>query len=177
MMVEISATQRRQGLTLSSLSSQELFMQYWRAVYRCAMEHGVRPDEAERFVHAVMRSASEDESDSSTEQRLRAATETMLHEFASDRSSVFELPIPCGPTVFDSIWQREWRHNLLQLCLERVGSEAEPKNFRAFSLVALQGWTVVATAEYLKMTSGTVRLATSRMLNRVREMVELEAGL
>jgi len=85
------------------------------------------------------------------------------------------LPVPAtnGRTA-EAIWEREWRRNLLQACLDRIRHEVEPKTFQAFQLYALDGWSASDTAAFLKMSSASVYAAKSRILERIRIWVDNE---
>ncbi len=74
----------------------------------------------------------------------------------------------------EQVWERNWRRNLLQVCLGRVSHEVEPKTFQAFQLFALDGWSAADTAAFLKMNVGSVYVAKSRVAARVRRQYEKE---
>ncbi len=63
------------------------------------------------------------------------------------------------------------RSLLLQSALERIRERAAPRTYRAFIAVVIEGRSASDVADELGMTSGAVRVAKTRMLQRMRNVL------
>lgn len=174
-------------------SWQRFFEQYWRLIYSFARRCGLEPADAEdvlqEVVTEVFRAMPRFEYDRSkgtfrawlrTISQRKVADHLRKHartpaalDTAGDEHA--PLPDPASPTA-EELWEQDWRRNLVQLCLEHVRHEVEPKTFQAFQLYGLDGWSVEETAGFLKMTTAAVYQAKSRVAQRVRDRYEKELG-
>jgi RNA polymerase sigma-70 factor (ECF subfamily) len=178
-------------------SWQRFFEQYWRLIYSFARKCGLEPGDAEDVVQEVVTEVFRtmprfdyDRAKGTFRAYLRTISRRKitdhLRKSARSRSASAALaarggnghaPLadPAGEAA-DKTWERDWRRNLLQVCLERVSHEVEPKTFQAFQLFALDGWSAADTAAFLKMNVGSVYVAKSRVAARVRHWYEREIG-
>lgn len=179
------------------------FEQYWRLIYSFATRCGLKPSDAEDVLQDVVievfRAMPRFEYDRTrgtfrawlrtiaqhkvADHLRRAAKRHMQSSSAesTDRSDHnaggkghAELSDPAAPEA-DQAWERDWRRNLLQVCLERISHEVEPKTYQAFQLYALENWSATETARLLKMSVASVYMARSRVAARVRELFEKES--
>ena len=99
-------------------------------------------------------------------QRRRARFERVAREYAAESPTADDLP------EFERAFELEWQRNQLALCLERVAKEVEPATFQAFELYAVESRRPAAVAELLGLSVDSVYLAKSRIIRRIREMLE-----
>jgi len=64
----------------------------------------------------------------------------------------------------------------MQIALERVKGEVEPRTYQAFQLYVLEEWSVSDVAEFLKMSQPSVYTAKSRVVQRLRHLLEAKIG-
>jgi RNA polymerase sigma-70 factor, ECF subfamily len=69
-------------------------------------------------------------------------------------------------------WEREYRWQLYAVAANAVSSEVTPSTWRAFQLTAVEGREVTAVAAELKLSVAAVYLAKSRVMARLRAMVQ-----
>jgi DNA-directed RNA polymerase specialized sigma24 family protein len=151
-------------------------------IYGFAKECGLPASEAEELVRRVVENApthvARDDPAKLSEQ-LRAVAQRLISERLtqaqhSAASAVAEgVAIPCQAfdPALERVWDRDWQRNRLQSCLEQIRHEMDSVAFGAFQFHALEGWTATATAEFLQIDEGTVYLAKSRALRRMRELM------
>lgn len=178
-------------------SWQQFFEQYWRLIYSFARHCGLAPPGAEDVVQEVVSEVFEalptfeyDRAKGTFRALLRKITQHKVadHLRRQARGRSIHGPVagmggnghrpladPAGSSA-EQIWERDWRRNLLQACLDRVSREVEPKTFQAFQLYALEGWSVRDTAEFLGLSVASVYAAKSRIAQRVRDWWHKEIG-
>jgi len=176
-----------------SISWDQFVTQYWRLIYSFALQRGLGASEAEDIVQEVlmeifgaMPEFEYDRSRGTFRGYLRRITQRRItdHVCRCGRSPTLPLDRADGEGMTgtselagdDAVaaWERDWRRNLLQVCLKHVANEVEPRTFQAFELFALRGWTVGAVAGLLEMSEASVYAAKSRVARRVREWYDKE---
>lgn len=181
--------------TGDAASWRQFYEQYWRLIYAFARECGARPDEAEDVVQDVVTAVfaalprfEYDRRRGRFRAWLRTITQNrvtdLLRRRAARPATVSLTPSGNGnqrPQLADPasesaevIWERGWRRNLLQVCLDRVAREVEPRTFQAFQLYVLDGLSATETAAGLKMSAASVYMAKSRVVQRLRYWYEKE---
>lgn len=175
-------------------SWQRFFDGYWRLIYAYAVRQGLAPEDAEDIVQEVvtdvfrlMPQFNYDRSRGTFRAYLRTITHNRIidHCRRQARRPTINLEHPAdnngrqpveekSEPAANQFWEKNWQRNLLQLCLDRVRGEVEPKTFQAFQLYALEGWAAKETAEFLKMTVDSVYAAKSRVTQRVRRSFDSE---
>jgi len=83
---------------------------------------------------------------------------------------------PADPDTPDEAFEREWQLEMLSTALEVLRQEADPDTYQAFDLYAVKGWPVGKAAALLNMSTNALYIAKSRMLKRLREIVEALAA-
>jgi RNA polymerase sigma-70 factor (ECF subfamily) len=169
---------------------QEFFMSYWRIIYRFAKECGLSDIEAEDVLHRVIDEASSGATPGGGTQRAASLsnqlrTLTQCHLAPRMPRSSAAGAVRAGPPrrlaerasaltgqSLAETWDRDWHRNRLQACLDQVRREVDGGAFRAFELHALDGWSAASTAEFLQMSEGNVYLAKSRVIQRIRELMD-----
>jgi len=173
---------------------QRFFEQYWRLIYSFARQCGLRPRDCEDILQDVVTEVFQampqfayDRSKGTFRAYLRTITQRKIADHLrnaarhpvqrldqhTDGNGHRPLNDPAGPDA-EEIWERDWRRNLVQVCLDRVRQEVEPKTFQAFQLYVLDEWPVSEVADFLKMSASSVYVAKSRVIQRVRHWVEQE---
>lgn len=176
-------------------SWQQFYQQYWRLIYafarRCGLAEPDAQDVVQEVVTEVFRAMPRFEYDrarGSFRSYLRTIAQRKVidHRRRADRRPTVRLPAPgrngstpladpAGSTA-EETWERDWRRNLLQVCVDRVAHEVEPRTFQAFQLCALESWSARRAADFLEMTVEAVWQAKSRVARRIREWYLKEVG-
>ncbi len=82
------------------------------------------------------------------------------------------------PAVLDAAWENEWRKNLLETALNRVGRRVKPKHLQIFDLYAIRHWPAAKVARQLGVNVVQVYLVHHRLMKLVkREVAYLETKL
>lgn len=71
-----------------------------------------------------------------------------------------------------AVWEEEYQQRVFDWAAERVRTEVQDSTWQAFWLTAVENLSVQETAHRLGITVGTVYVARSRVLARLRETVE-----
>jgi len=99
-----------------------------------------------------------------------AAQATPLSEATSTRTSTVErLP---GPENLDAEWEIEWKKNILETALARVGRKVKPKHLQIFDLYAMRHWPAGKVARELGVTRMQVYLVNHRLTRLMKREVE-----
>ena len=79
------------------------------------------------------------------------------------------------PGGLESLWDEEWRSNLLKAALEKVKAQFSAKQFQIFDFIVFKQWSAGEVAKSLGASVASVYLAKHRVSAAVRkEMVRLE---
>jgi RNA polymerase sigma-70 factor (ECF subfamily) len=89
-----------------------------------------------------------------------------------DRTATVErLPDPESLDL-DSLWEEEWRKNLIDAALRRLKRKANAKDFQIFHFYVLREWPVQEVVETLGVSADQVYQAKSRILPLLTKEVE-----
>lgn len=84
--------------------------------------------------------------------------------------------LPCSAPDLESEIEREYRQAVFKLAAQRVRSSVQPQTWQAFSRSMIDEMPMQQVADELKITIGAVYIARSRVVARLREVVQqLEA--
>jgi RNA polymerase sigma-70 factor (ECF subfamily) len=72
----------------------------------------------------------------------------------------------------DELWEKHWRDEHLRYCLEEVRAKEPKRSFEAFELLLAEDLSVSEVCARLGMSPDQVYKAKSRVLKRVREILE-----
>jgi RNA polymerase sigma-70 factor (ECF subfamily) len=75
----------------------------------------------------------------------------------------------------DPAWVDDFNAHLLEVALERIKADFEPKNWRAFEMVWIENKPVMEAAETVGMTPSSIYVSKWRVLKRLREEILLLA--
>ena len=175
-------------------SWQDFFDTYWKLIYAVATKAGLSDAEARDVVQETvvavakqMRDGGYDRAKGSfknwlclitrrrivdhfrrrTDPKLRAAPQP---DDTGRTDTVDRVPDPASLEL-DSVWEEEWRKNLLDAAIERVKQRVTPKQFQIFDLSVLRHLSVGEVTKLLKVNSAQVYLAR----HRVGALIKLEA--
>ena len=76
------------------------------------------------------------------------------------------------PSAAEDLWQQQWEKMVMQICMDRARKEFDEKTFSAFEMYALQDLEPAEVASRLGLSRNAVYIAKSRILSRVRELIE-----
>ena len=89
------------------------------------------------------------------------------------RTATVERVPDVGSLALDTIWEGEWRENLLRAALERVKQTVNPAHYEMYHLHAVQGLTPRETARALGVSTASVYLAKHRVGRLMKKQIEL----
>lgn len=180
---------------------QVFFDRYWKLVYAVAIKAGLSDAEAQDVVQETvvavakqMREGGYDRTKSSFKNWLCLITRRrivdhfrrrtrlrkqplMASEDTSRTDTVARVPDPASLEL-DSVWDEEWRKNLVDAAIECVKELVSPKQFQIFDLAVLKDLPVREVTKLLKVNAAQVYLARHRVSARVKkEVARLEAQM
>ena len=182
---------------------KEFFDTYQRSILGLAMKCGLSRSEAEEVVQdtmvAVARKMPEfeyDRSIGSFKGWLFTITRRAVGKQLSKRQSgrlvesgrhmeagrneegadVADFPDPAAG--FDERWEEDWRHNLLDMAMDRVRRRTKPKQFQMFDLYVNQQLPMDQVTQILNVNAAQVYMAKLRISSAVRhELAQLQKKL
>ncbi|HMC26522.1 MAG TPA: sigma-70 family RNA polymerase sigma factor [Verrucomicrobiae bacterium] len=92
-----------------------------------------------------------------------------MGEREDTRTSTIER-VP-DPAVLDAAWESEWRKNLLETALNRVGRRTKPKHLQIFDLYAMRHWPAAKVARELGVSIVQVYLVNHRITKLMKQEV------
>ena len=181
-------------------SWQDFFDTYWKLIYAVAIKAGLSEAEARDVVQetvlAVAKQMREDGYDRTkssfknwlcliTRRRIidhfRKRTDPKLRpaprarDGTSRTDTIDRVPDPASLNL-DSVWEEEWKKNLLDAAIQLVKQQVTPKQFQIFDLSVLRELSVTEVTSLLKVNAAQVYLARYRVGALVKkEAKRLEA--
>ena len=98
-----------------------------------------------------------------------SASAPPLDTTATGTSTAERVP---GPDNFDAAWEVEWKRNILETALARVGRKVKPKHLQIFDLYAMRHWPAGKVARELGVTLVQVYLVNHRLTKLMKREVE-----
>jgi RNA polymerase sigma-70 factor (ECF subfamily) len=77
-----------------------------------------------------------------------------------------------GPDNLDAEWEVEWKRNIVETALSRVGRKVKPKHLQVFDLYAMRHWPAGKVARELGVTRVQVYLVNHRLTKMMKREVE-----
>jgi len=77
-----------------------------------------------------------------------------------------------GPDNLDAEWEIEWKRNIVETALARVGRKVKPKHLQIFDLYAMRHWPAGKVARELGVTRVQVYLVNHRLTQLMKREVE-----
>jgi RNA polymerase sigma factor (sigma-70 family) len=88
---------------------------------------------------------------------------------ATGTSTVERVP---GPDNLDAEWEVEWKRNIMETALARMGRKVNPKHLQIFDLYAMRHWSAGKVARELGVTRVQVYLVNHRLTKLMKREVE-----
>jgi RNA polymerase sigma-70 factor (ECF subfamily) len=79
---------------------------------------------------------------------------------------------PAASDGAEAAWEQEYQQGILRWAMDRVRGEFQETTWQAFLLTAMEGKSPQAVAEQLHTSPGSVYVAKSRVLARLRAEVQ-----
>jgi RNA polymerase sigma factor (sigma-70 family) len=170
---------------------QEFSRLYGPVIYGFARKRGLQDADAADLMQDVMRRVSGaigrldyDRKQGTFRGWLFTITRNLIFNFLSARSI---RPQGSGDTTTNKLldqspaastddgadtWELEYQRRLAALAMEKIKSEFQESSWRAFWLTAVEGKSAGEVSQELKMSTGAIYVAKSRVLARLKEEVE-----
>jgi RNA polymerase sigma-70 factor (ECF subfamily) len=181
---------------------REFFDTYWKLIYQVALKAGLTESEACDVVQETVVAVAKSLKDFKTgaehgsfkgwllqitrwriadQFRKRAPEmEQTIHRSPEDtaRTATIErIADPNGPEL-ETVWDREWEKNLMDVALERLKAKVDLKHYQVFYLHVVRQVPARRTAKTLGVSVGLVyviKLRLSRMLKRIFEQMKVRS--
>ena len=88
---------------------------------------------------------------------------------ATGTSTVERVP---GTDNLDAEWEMEWKRNIVETALARVGRKVKPKHLQVFDLYSMRHWPAGKVARELGVTRVQVYLVNHRLTKLMKREVE-----
>ena len=168
----------------------EFVQLYGPVVYGFARKRGLQDSDAADMVQEVLRSVARNADRMEYDPKkgtfrgwLYTVTRNKIYNFLSsqkrrprasgDSGSQERLESYADPSnEAEADWELEYQRRLSAKAMDRVKHEFQPATWQAFWGTAVEGRQAQEVGESLKMTSGAVYVAKSRVLARLREEVQ-----
>ncbi len=178
---------------------KEFFDTYQRSILGLAMKCGLSRSEAEEVVQDTMVAVARKMPDFQYDRSLgsfkgwlftitRRAVGKQLSKRqghlgplvdaggADGEGTTVELPDPAPG--FEERWEEDWRHNLLDMAIDRVRRRTKPKQFQMFDLYVTQQLPMDQVTRILNVNAAQVYMAKLRISSAVRhELAQLQKKL
>ena len=173
-------------------SWKDFFDTYWRLIYAVALKSGLTEAEAQDVVQETIISVAKDIHKFKRDRRLgsfkawlRNLTRWRIKDQLKRRARLkpagttadeesFVTPdlddIP-DPSDTESIWEQEWKANLLAAAMERVKHRVKEEHYQIFELYVVRQWPVIRVAQTLGINLGQVYLAKHRIAALIKKEV------
>lgn len=163
---------------------------YGPVVYGFARKRGLQDSDAADMVQEVLRSVARNADRMEYDPKrgtfrgwLYTVTRNKIYNFlsaqrrrpraAGDASSQERLESYADPSnEAEADWELEYQRRLSSKAMDRVKHEFQPATWQAFWGTAVEGRQAQEVGAALKMTSGAVYVAKSRVLARLRDEVQ-----
>ena len=168
----------------------EFVQLYGPVVYGFARKRGLQDSDAADMVQEVLRSVARNAERMEYDPKrgtfrgwLYTVTRNKIYNFLSsqkrrpratgDTTSQERLESFADPSnEAEADWELEYQRRLSAKAMDRVKHEFQPATWEAFLGTAVEGRPAQEVGETLKMTSGAVYVAKSRVLARLRDEVQ-----
>jgi RNA polymerase sigma-70 factor (ECF subfamily) len=165
-------------------SWKDFFDTYWRLIYAVALKSGLTDAEAQDVVQETIISVSKNIQKFKHDRQLgsfkgwlrnltrwriadqlrkrtRVAPEEM--EVAADDSAAWDTARSSDSAEAESVWEDEWRVNLMKVALENVRGRVKEEHYQMFDFYVVKQWPVAKVARTLGVSAGQVYLAKFRV--------------
>jgi RNA polymerase sigma-70 factor (ECF subfamily) len=166
---------------------REFFDTYWKLIYGVARKAGLTETEAQDVVQETVLSVARqmqgfryDPAIGSfkswllliTRRRYRDAPQTRAVDESEELDRRMETVADPAVTALESIWEEEWRTNLIDAAVGRVRRKVDPLQYQLFDCYVLKQWTPAEVTRALGVSVGQVYLAKHRVGALIRKEIE-----
>jgi len=165
-------------------SWQDFFDTYWRLIYSFALKSGLTAAEAEDVVQETIISVARniqkfkrDRSRGSFKGWLRNLTRWRIADHLRKRANAEAVPLNVaedgsfewyaaeiqGSTKAESVWDNEWRENLMKVALQNVRRKVKEEHYQMFDLYVVKEWPAGKVARTLNVSAGQIYLVKYRL--------------
>jgi RNA polymerase sigma factor (sigma-70 family) len=165
-------------------SWKEFFDTYWRLIYSVALKSGLTEAEAQDVVQETIISVAKsihkfkkDRELGSFKGWLRNLTRWRIADQLRKRTRVTSLDQEAATEEFygmdmagipesaeaESVWENEWRLNLLKVALANVKRQVKEEHFQIFDFYVVRQWPVAQVMRTLGVSAGQVYLVKFRV--------------
>jgi RNA polymerase sigma-70 factor (ECF subfamily) len=166
-------------------SWRTFFDTYWKLIYKTAKGTGLTEEEAEDVVQETMFSISKMMPDFEYKEagsfkkwlmqltawrikdvvRKRPPGDKPSRTRAGDftRTATIDKLIDPNGTHLGRLWDEEWKHNLLEVALDRVKQKVDPKQYQIFDFYVLKEWPLSRVTKAMNVNAARVYLAKHRI--------------
>ena len=165
-------------------SWKDFFDTYWRLIYAVARKSGLTETEAQAVVQETIISVAKniqkfkrDRELGSFKGWLRNLTRWRIADQLRKRTRVEPGEIDIAGAEFsgfdvaeipesaeaESVWEDEWRVNLMKVALENVKRRVKEEHYQMFDFYVVKQWPVAKVARTLGVSAGQVYLAKFRL--------------
>jgi RNA polymerase sigma factor (sigma-70 family) len=171
---------------------KEFFDTYQRSIHGLALKCGLNHAEAEEVVQETMVAVARqmpgfeyDRSIGSFKGWLFTITRRAIGKQIAKRArnpsnpaGAAEVPpeleaIPDPAPGFEERWEEDWRHNLMEIAVDRVRRRVSPKQFQIFDLYVHQQLPMEQVTQMLNVNAAQVYMAKLRVAAAIRSEVSL----
>ena len=165
-------------------SWKDFFDTYWRLIYAVALKSGLTEAEAQDVVQETIISVAKNIQKFKRDRKLgsfkgwlrnltrwriadqlrkrtRCAPEEM--KIADDDFAGWGTAQIPDSAEAESVWENEWRVNLMKVALENVKRRVKEEHYQMFDLYVVRQWPVAKVARTLGVSAGQVYLAKFRV--------------
>jgi RNA polymerase sigma factor (sigma-70 family) len=174
-------------------SWREFFNLYWRLIYGVARQAGLSDAESQDVVQETIITVAKqmpefryDKAKGSFKSWLRKTAHWRIQDQFRRRQRDQRLtaassdgdPAAAQPEAtidhdpFEAIWEEEWRQNLVDVAIDRVKKQVEPREFQVFDLCTNKQWPPARVARALHLFRPQVYY----LNKKVTRLIEREAS-
>lgn len=164
-------------------SWDEFYRTYWRLIYSVALKAGLREEEAWDVVQETILSIAKqsrkhmyDPAQGSFKRWLWNMTRWRINDQFRNRRKDTAMTLnaetamsdpmeslPDTAETFETIWDEEWKNNMMQAALARVKTRVSPKQYQIFDYNVLRGMSPSEVHRKLNVSIAQVYLAKHRV--------------
>jgi len=175
-------------------SWREFFDTYWKLIYGAAIRAGLSDEEAEDVVQETVIGVARKMPEFKYDPGVCSFKGWLMHvtrcriadRFRRRRPQNVPLTMPSGPDttadtslnlpdpaadVLESIWNEEWRKNIVDVAMERVRRRVDPGHYQIFHLHAVKGLGVRDVAKLTGASLPKVYVTYHRLAKLVKAEV------
>jgi len=165
-------------------SWKDFFDTYWRLIYSVALKSGLTEAEAQEVVQETIISVAKNIQKFKRDRKLgsfkgwlrnltrwriadqlrkRTGVAPEELEVAGDDSAAWDPARSSDSAEAESVWENEWRTNLMKVALENVRGRVKEEHYQMFDFYVVKQWPVAKVARTLGVRTGQVYLAKFRV--------------